>query len=234
MKDITYRCWAASDRGLVRAHNEDGCAVAGLAGEVRPASWAGNLPPKGWAIVADGMGGHAGGEVASTVSIECLRTLSDMLFSPEELATAIAATHDALFNIMAEDDFVEGMGTTLAGVSFSEEQALVFNVGDSRIYLMETSLEQVSEDHVVGGNMLTRCLGGATRTPPIPHVTRTPVEIGATLLLCSDGLTDMVSDQEIEKVLKSKPENPATSLVRAALAAGGHDNVTVVVIQRTE
>jgi protein phosphatase len=148
------------------------------------------------------------------------------------IQNGILATHLALHHAMREHPRLSGMGTTVAGLRLTAKEAICFNVGDSRIYVSDGALlRQISEDQVVGGNLLTQCLGGGRQFPPIASVSRVPLKARTRLLLCSDGLSDMVGDDQISAHLWSP--DPATSLVGAALAAGGVDNVTAVVVETT-
>lgn len=230
--DLTYRCWLASHRGRARSNNEDACAIS--APSETPELWDGIIPAEGgWAFVADGMGGHAAGEVASRLALECLRTLSVLLKDEEGIRRAVAAVHRIMFSAMQENPSLTGMGTTVAGVVLSVEGALAFNVGDSRIYHLGSRLRLVSEDHVIHGHILTQCIGGTSSlAAPEPFVIRLPLGKGDRLLLCTDGLTDMISDSAIARVLRREIGNPAQALLNAALEAGGADNVSVVVLER--
>lgn len=193
------RCSAITHRGLVRDHNEDTIAVA-AATDIPPTGWTGALPSAGgWALVADGIGGHAGGEVASRLVVELLRAVMPMLSDQCAVAQALTAASNALFDTMGCYPELNGMGTTIAGAILQHDRALVFNVGDSRIYLFQDGrLSQVSEDHAADGHTLTQCLGGLHGPRHIePYVRTVGLSVGAKLLLCSDGLTDMVADEEI-------------------------------------
>lgn len=227
-----YRCWAASHRGLVRAENEDAFAVSSSSAEWDQRD--GLIPSAdGWAFIVDGMGGHAGGKVASRLALECLKDLSDMLGDEDGIEAALAAIHQSMFSAMRKDPALWGMGTTVAGVILSADEALCFNVGDSRIYHMGSKLSLVSEDHVVNGNMLTQCLGGTSATSvPEPSFVRVLWKRGQRLLLCTDGLTDMVNDHDIAAILERERRTPAEALISAALRAGGKDNVTAIVLER--
>ncbi len=230
--DLGYRCWLASDVGLVRSNNEDACAVSSSPETTE--LWEGIVPAgRGWALIADGMGGHAAGEVASRLTLECLRTMSAMLEDEEGVRQAVAAVHDIMFSTMRENPSLSGMGTTVAGVVLGGDRALAFNVGDSRIYHMGSALDLVSEDHVIHGHILTQCIGGTSELAvPEPFLTHLTVQKGERLLLCTDGLPDMISDAEIERLLRRERANPAQALVDAALEAGGVDNVSVIVLER--
>jgi protein phosphatase len=229
----TIYCWAATHVGSVRDNNEDAFLTSGQDLKDAQVSWSGPLGPDGWALIADGMGGHVAGEVASKIAVRSLSTALADLTAAEEVASAIEATNVALFDAMERRPELHGMGTTIAGVRFFGGAALIFNAGDSRIYKeVNGALRQVSEDHVVGGYMLTKCLGGTSvRTPVEPFITSADLPSGSRLLLCSDGITDELSDETIGGLLHE--ENPADALVAAALAAGGRDNATVVVLVTT-
>jgi PPM family protein phosphatase len=228
----------ATDVGRVREHNED-------AGIVTPSLFA----------VADGMGGHAAGEVASRIVVDTLRPLGDKTgFRLRDLARGIADANSAILDSAASHPEQTGMATTLAGLAWvdvdGDSRWAVFNVGDSRIYrYADGGLRQVSEDHsevaelVALGiispedalrhparNIVTRCLG---REPldPVDTWILAP-EAGERFLLCTDGLTNELSDSDIAAVLRrgDEPQVIADALVTAAVESGGRDNVTVVVV----
>jgi protein phosphatase len=205
-------------------------------------------------VVADGMGGHESGEVASATAVRTLAALSDAPDLDEvRVREAIRRAHDAV------RDLPHGRGrrpgTTLTGVVVAEHGGvpcwLVLNVGDSRTYRMVGGvLEQVTRDHsevaelVERGlllpdeaahhprrNVVTRVLGGGAFDVD-PDLHWLPISPGDRILVCSDGLTDALPDARIEAELKAEPDaQPAAErLLAAALAAGARDNVTVVVV----
>ena len=183
------------------------------------------------------MGGHAAGEVASALAIEILRPMMPALRTDRDIAEAISTADTALYLAMERYPACHGMGTTIAGVLMADDEAVIFNLGDSRIYsLTGSSLMQLSTDDVVEGNMLTQCLGGAQeQIRLVPHIVRFRLQASTAFLLCSDGLSDLLSDTDIARILNGRPANPAAALVDAANKAGGHDNVSVIVIgHRTE
>ena len=233
MPNAAMRCSAMTHAGHVRAGNEDTIAVSGT-DEFPLESWQGALPIEhGWALVADGIGGHVAGEVASQVVVELLRPVLGSLTNRHEITRALNAANSGLFATMKRLPALEGMGTTLAGAILREGSALVFNIGDSRIYLHhQGELTQISQDDVVGGNMLTQCLGGFMEPIPLdPHVREIHLPHGAKLILCTDGLTDMVTDDDIAMILDWSNIDDASVLTEAALDAGGIDNVSAVVIE---
>ena len=230
--------FGATDAGKVRANNED----ALLVGEGRDETLF---------VVADGIGGFEAGEVASRIAVDVLREL-------EPGASFEAAIREANRRILAVgrgDERLSGMGTTIVATRFGgtreEPLAEIAHVGDSRAYLLRGgSLQPLTEDHslvaelVRSGdltrdqaaehpqkNLITRALGAEEEVEVDTMVL--PVEAGDRLLLCSDGLTDMVPEANIGEILADSPddpEKPARTLVSAALDAGGSDNVTVVVV----
>jgi len=230
---MLLRAGVASDRGLVRQTNEDSFLVR-----------------TGLYAVCDGMGGARGGEVASQMACQALLGLEPPEVDEERLREAIAAANEAIVKRSLAEAHLAGMGTTLTVAVAGEGGFLIGHVGDSRAYLLhDGKLQQLTADHSWVGEMLrrgeiteaeaaihphrsiiTRALG--TDTSVQPDLFFVPFGPGDRLLLCSDGLSGMVSDEDIAELL-GLPEDPqgvAEALVRAAVAAGGEDNVTVVVV----
>ena len=228
---LDFYCWAATDIGLVRAGNEDAFATSLQPPGAPVSAWEGSLGPEGWSIVADGVGGHNAGGVASELAVECLRTVLRSDFSPNELIASIDATNLALYDAMDSRPDLVGMGTTIVGVLLRGPSALLFNIGDSRAYLhSKGELQTVSEDHLVAGNQLTKCLGGfSIPTHVDPHIRELAFKKGDRLLLCTDGLTDELSDAYISTLMRS--DRPAHRLIEAALSCGGRDNITALIIE---
>ncbi|MEO6500866.1 MAG: PP2C family serine/threonine-protein phosphatase [Jatrophihabitantaceae bacterium] len=239
---LTLRWGSATDVGRVRTLNEDSLlAVPGLF------------------VVADGMGGHAAGEVASQLAVaEFARLAEQAPVRAEDLTETVRRANEHILSAGAERGDRFGMGTTLTGVgvvgSEHGEQLAVFNVGDSRVYrLTEGQLGQLTVDHsavqelVDSGrlsaqaarshprrNVVTRSLG--SDPGPAPDLWLVPPVAGDRFLVCSDGLTGELEDPVIAEVLTATPDpqEAADQLVRRALAAGGHDNVTTVVLDVVE
>jgi PPM family protein phosphatase len=227
---------AATHRGARRRLNEDSYLAGGSV-----------------FFVADGMGGHEAGEVASAAAVDSLRPLVAVeIVGVDDVRCRVRAAHDAVHGIETAPG--RGAGTTLTGVALTEQGGepywLVVNLGDSRTYrLTGGELEQVSVDHsevqelVDAGritraqasthprrHVVTRALGGPD--DPDADYWFLPVHAGDRLLVCSDGLTGELPDDRIALVLllEADPQAAADRLVREALAAGGRDNITVVVV----
>jgi len=205
-------------------------------------------PEHGLYAVADGMGGHRAGEVASAVALE---TLKDAYLGGQRLDEAVAAANAAVFTKGADDASMRGMGTTLTAIALQgESTALLGHVGDSRAYLMrEGAVTQVTDDHslveqlVREGRLtpeeaqnhpqraiITRALGIDSEVQVDTY--RVDLRAGDRLLICSDGLTNMLSDDTIAQTLRrhGDPQQAADTLVDMANQAGGDDNITVVVL----
>jgi protein phosphatase len=202
--------------------------------------------------IADGMGGHQGGEVASHTAIESIRA---SYASGTPIEPAIEQANTAVITRAASNVNLHGMGTTLTAVTVGGINTLLFgHVGDSRAYLLrDGALGRVTDDHSLVEDLVregrltpeqaevhpqraivTRALGVTDDV----DVALYPVEVGVgdRVLLCSDGLTDMLRDREIEQLLRNEPDpqRAAETLVRAANDAGGSDNITVVIVDVVE
>ncbi len=225
-----------TDIGCVREQNEDSLVVA---------------PPL--YVVCDGMGGHAAGEIASEIAVEVISERAPSKPDAEALGQAVQEANLAIMTAAEGDRGHEGMGTTCTAAMLENERLVIAQVGDSRAYLLnQGNLQQITRDHSLVADLveagqitteearahpqrsiITRALGSdPTLEPDIFEIN---VEAGDRLLLCSDGLTSMVNDSEIESVLRetSDPQLAAIQLVNAAIAAGGHDNITVIVVNIT-
>jgi serine/threonine protein phosphatase PrpC len=231
------KVWAATRLGLVRAANEDRWRVGGVGGGAADADWAGPLPDdKPWAVVADGMGGHGAGDVASSVALDTLCSLLGQ-DGPPDIRSAIAEANWAVFAAMDEPFGRRGMGTTLAGFCRAAGRFAVFNVGDSRVYILRGGrLELLTVDDTLPrrasgrSSALTQSLGGTSMPVPLdPHIAAVEPAFGDRLIICTDGLTDMLAEEAMCARLRAVTGNPAAALADAAVDAGGRDNVTVIV-----
>jgi len=195
--------------------------------------------------LADGMGGHLSGDVASAETIENLRFFYGDLpvgMTDEMFKDGILSWHSSIHSIISSrghaDQCCEGMGTTLVALACYAHHFYWLNCGDSRMYRLHAGeLAQVTTDHSPKApfssghtNLITNCIGGGCQTSFIDIVPCDElVQPGDTLMLCSDGLHDMIPDTEICNLLNQGLD--ANDLCLAAEAAGGYDNVSVVVIR---
>ncbi len=231
---LTWRFAAHSDVGLLRDGNED-------------SAYAGNR----LLAVADGMGGHAAGEVASAAAIAALEPLDHGTdeTAAEALRTAVRSANASLRDMVAADAELQGMGTTVTAVYADDGGSWLAHIGDSRAYLLhDGELRQLTRDHTFVQQLvdegriqadeasshpqralLTRALDG--REPVDLDLLELDFQPGDRLLLCTDGLSGVVSDASIREVLATEPdpEHAARRLVELALRGGGPDNVTCIV-----
>lgn len=196
--------------------------------------------------VADGLGGHVAGDVASGTAIEAVRRFdapAAVADVAETLGRAVDAANSSLRRTISANPALAGMGTTLVAAMFSGTTAVLANVGDSRAYLLRgEALIRVTDDHV-----MSRLLANASTVPDLPErlarfldgrtdgrspdLTPINLQAGDRLLLCSDGLSSYVPERLIhDALLCAEPESTADRLIALALAQGGPDNITVIVI----
>jgi PPM family protein phosphatase len=205
--------------------------------------------------VADGMGGHAAGEVASQLTAEHLANLgTNGDPTGERLVSAIQAANRAIFNRSLAEPLLRGMGTTVCALTIVDDRLAIANVGDSRVYTVRGGVfSQVSQDHSYVAELVNAGEITWTQARSHPHrniVTRAlgiepdvavdlwefPAVVGERFLLCSDGLVDEVVDEQIAQLLQSNPDPQAAAaeLVKIANSNGGHDNISVVVVDVIE
>lgn len=242
---------AFTHRGRVRATNEDALAVHArvLTGDLTEPLLISHEADHCALMIADGMGGHAQGAMASRAVLDYLVVAIDRLADPASCAEAIEEANQHLFELMHEHQEALGMGSTIVGAVLRADRLITFNVGDSRCYLLSAGqLVPLSHDDVPEGennqfssrrsHVLTQALGGTSLPVAIePHISiDPPLASGETLLLCSDGLTDMVDNQTISKVLRSArtPLQSVRKLAATAFGAGARDNVSLIVACRSE
>jgi serine/threonine protein phosphatase PrpC len=234
--------FGVTDAGKVRQNNEDALLV-------------GDGEDETLFVVADGIGGFEAGEVASSLAVEVLKDLRP----DRSFKTAIAEANRRILAAGRTDEKLSGMGTTVVAIRFGGTQreplAEVAHVGDSRAYLVRGGeMNPLTEDHslvaelVRSGdltrdqaaehpqkNLITRALGADEDVAV--DTTVLPIEAGDRVLLCSDGLSDMVPESRISELVLGSPEDPertARDLLAAALDAGGNDNITVIVVDVKE
>ncbi len=237
----SFKTIARSELGLVRDGNEDSALFS----------------PR-LVAVADGMGGHAGGEVASKIAITSVKELSAVLNNPslddesrEDLLLNISFSIDQEIAEVAESDrALQGMGTTLTALHLNNESVELLHIGDSRCYQWNgKKLVQLSYDHTVmqelldqgrltpdevfnhpQRSLLTQALIGDSGIDPLLHVFK--ASVGDQFLLCSDGLTSVLSDQEITSIIKkSESSEVVDALVKTVLEKGAPDNVTILWVE---
>ncbi len=237
-----FTCAARTDVGIVRSGNEDNYLM---------------LSERGIFIVADGMGGHAAGEVASEMavritssSIGSLRGLSDEEAS-DRMRTAIRAANDAIFERTLSEHDKRGMGTTATVLVLLKGRYLIGQVGDSRAYLLRNGqFLQLTKDHsyvqeqVDAGlltpdqarvhpysNVITRCVGASGDV--VPDIYFGALEQGDIILLASDGLTGMLEDEQLTRILSSdgEPQHWVDRMITEANRRGGLDNITAIVVK---
>ena len=211
----------------------------------------GNLPNV--LVVADGLGGHRAGDFASRFTVEVLaeEVQNSKETHPEQiLGNAIQTANERLMEEAAKDSRLEGMGTTLVAATILDHVLYFANVGDSRLYLINKEIRQLSKDHSMveemvrlGGlteeeakhhpdkNIITRAMGVKDKVEPDFFEYR--LKGGDTILMCSDGLTNMVDDDEIFQIVKSARDivEAVETLIQRANENGGSDNIGIVLAQ---
>ena len=238
------RAYAITDIGRKRTLNQDYAYMS-----MEPIGKLPNL-----FVVADGMGGHNGGGYASRMAVETI--LSDLAITQEEEAAdmlihAIRKANDSIKKAASEDARLAGMGTTVVAAVCTGKTLVVANVGDSRLYTVNTKeIRQITQDHSLVEEMVR--FGGISKEQARKHpdkniITRAvgveedlkvdcflvPLEEDDKVLLCSDGLTNMLEDEEIRSMILSEGsvEQRACALVAAANDNGGRDNIAVIILE---
>jgi len=238
---------ARTDVGMIRSGNEDSFAVEAD-------------PERGLFVVADGMGGHAAGEVASEMAVQILqRELSDLRdiddpSASERVTSALKRANKAIHDRTIAEVDKQGMGTTASVLIVAGHRYLIGQVGDSRVYLLrDGALRQLTKDHsyvqeqVDAGfltpeqaryhpysNVITRCVGASPEVEP--DIYTGDVRVGDLFLVASDGLTGMVDDRRLQQLLLARvaPERLVHLLISEANGRGGLDNITAIVVQVAE
>lgn len=239
---VTFTVAGRTDVGIIRSGNEDNFLMA---------------PDEGQFIVADGMGGHAAGEVASEMAVRIMgQELNGAAGRADEevaerIRTAIRDANNAIFQRTLTEVDKRGMGTTLTGMLINGEHYLIGQVGDSRAYLYRDGrLVQITKDHsyvqeqVDAGyltpeqarthpysNVITRCVGANAEV--VPDVYLGTLRSGDVYLLASDGLTGMLEDPDLLAAIQShvEPQQIVDVLIEEANRRGGLDNITVIILR---
>ncbi len=234
--------WCRTDKGLRRDSNQDAYLINSELGLF---------------VVADGMGGHSGGEVASALAVESVEEFfkkhrNSDLSGRDLISQAYMGASHRIFDVAAKEPKLTGMGTTMVLCYFDGDSLFIANVGDSRVYLFRTPyLWQITEDHSLvneqlragiinedqvksfaSRNVITRSVG-YERDVTVDILER-PAQRGDHVLLCSDGLSGLVPDVMLSEILgRTDNEQITEACVERALAHGGDDNVTVLYLQVT-
>lgn len=248
--NIGWQIAGLTDVGLKRDHNEDNLLLveAGMT----------DSTPYGLYVVADGLGGHQGGEIASKLSVDtiqemCIQNPPNPAEAPfEEWLRAIAlAANQSVLDHQEDQTQAKKMGSTVVMAMVTQSKAHIANVGDSRAYLLgKEGIHQISVDHSLverlvqigqltreearvhrNRNVIYNTLGD--KTDPEIGLYHVDLEPGDRILLCSDGLNDMVTDEEMWEISQSNdsPADACKVLVEAARTAGGNDNITAIIVQ---
>ena len=246
---MMYEICAQTDRGRLRQNNEDAFAFDARTG---------------LCLLADGMGGYKAGEIASNMAVTFINLELGRWLSQSWQATAreirrtmeicVENANHSIFKAACSNPDYEGMGTTLVAGIFQEDRLVLGHIGDSRCYrLRGQSFAQITKDHSLlqeqidaglitpeqalassNRNLITRALG--VDDAVLVEINEYPVELGDLYLMCSDGLPDMVRDEAIAAILGGTGTLPqkAFELVAAANEGGGHDNISVLLVQALE
>ena len=214
-----------TDVGLMRTINQDSIFTS-----IEPIGKLPNL-----FIVADGMGGHKAGDVASRAAIEkfvkyaCTTHMSD---PANILDSGIISINKEIYDMAISNKDYSGMGTTFVACSIVDNHVYIANVGDSRLYLIGRDIRQITKTHYKK-NVITKAIGVAEDRTATPDIFEIEISDGEKLLLCSDGLTNMVEDYEIKKIVtkNERIEDAVRALIDQANENGGKDNISAILIQ---
>lgn len=244
MAENKINAYGKTDVGLMRTINQDSIFIS--------TAPVGKLP--NLFIVADGMGGHKAGDVASREAIErfvkyaCSTHMSD---PANVLDSGIISINHDIYEMANSNRDYYGMGTTFVAASIDDRHVYIANVGDSRLYLINSEIHQITRDHSLvedmvrmgmlqkmearthfNKNVITKAIGVAEDKTSTPDIFEIEIEPGDQLLLCSDGLTNMVEDYEIKKIIKNSAsiEEAVAKLIQQANENGGKDNISAIII----
>lgn len=245
MNNKSIKAFGKTDVGLMRTINQDSIFVS-----TEPVGKLENL-----FIVADGMGGHKAGDVASRVSIEkfvkyvCGTHMTD---PANILDSGIISINKEIYDIANSNRDYSGMGTTFVTATISDYHLYIANVGDSRLYLVGKDIQQITRDHSLvedmvrmgmiakdearthyKKNVITKAIGVAEDKTATPDIFEIEIQKGDKLLLCSDGLTNMVEDYDIKKIIQNSEslEEAVRRLISQANENGGKDNISAILIE---
>lgn len=233
------KAFGITDIGLLRQRNEDAYLID---------------QDRNLFLVCDGMGGHKGGDVASRMAVDTVSrnfTYKSWSEVPAALQKAVEIANQAIWDTGRHDDGVREMGTTITAAVLSPEEIVVAHVGDSSLFIIrDQEIIKVTQDHTLAEQMfkdgllqademrsnafshvLTRALGAECQVNI--DLYHDKVQAGDWVLLCSDGLTNLLENHEIMELLRKQHEPPqaAQDLIKVALSRGGHDNITIVLLR---
>lgn len=247
MNTDRIRAFGKTDVGLMRTINQDSIFVS-----KKPIGKLPNL-----FIVADGMGGHKAGDVASRMAIEkfvkyvCTTHMTD---PANILDSGIISINKEIYHLAESNRDYSGMGTTFVVATLTDNHLYIANVGDSRLYVVGRDIKQITRDHSLvedmvrmgmiareearthyKKNVITKAIGVAEDKSAVPDIFEIEIEEGDKLLLCSDGLTNMIEDYEIRKIIAGSDnlEDAVNSLINQANENGGKDNISVVLVENS-
>ncbi|MDT7763985.1 MAG: family protein phosphatase [Mycobacterium sp.] len=233
----TISVTAFTDTGLQRTRNEDAVLVGdwmcqAATGAVVTMEFSDQTPFV--CAVADGMGGHVGGDLASRVALGVIADAAPAWSTPEDVTASLHQASERVYQVGHDPD-LRGLGTTIAGVCVLQNTIVVFNIGDSRVYSSTSGfLQQISMDDAVTDkhgqptNIITQSLGQAEAVTP--HVTSAPRD-GAAYLICSDGVSSVVTAAGLRAAaLKPQARHFADAIIDATKAAGAHDNFSFAIV----
>lgn len=251
VKALKFDVYGVTDTGCVRELNEDSYRICGFKNGCEP----------GFCVVADGMGGHNAGEVASSLAVDFItNSLNDILHGnrtpdiPRRINDALNSANQSIYKLSKKDSSRLGMGTTSVICAFADGEGYIANIGDSRAYACRNDeIYQITIDHsiveemVANGtitkeearfhpqkNIITRALGSESSTKA--DIFEYEYKPGDSIVMCSDGLSGMVDDKEILKTVQSgkSSEYISKTLCSMAKSNGGFDNITVITIRIVE
>jgi PPM family protein phosphatase len=244
---LLMRISAITHKGMIKPSNED---TIGVIGWVRnrsmynPITIICTIDEPRLCLIADGVGGQAGGEVASSIVVEGLNQVSGDFKDENSIDRALSNINKQLYDTMHSIPNLRGMGSTIVGLAALGSRAYIFNCGDSRAYcksgdfLRLLSIDDTSSFHQsditaktgIHSHSITQCLGGMPNFTEInPHIIPFSLHPGDRLLLCSDGLTDMLDQDQIEQLLCIDTASSIQCLFDAAMSGGGGDNISIII-----
>lgn len=246
--NYSVKAYGKTDVGLMRTINQDSIFIS--------TDQVGKLP--NLFIVADGMGGHKAGDVASREAIDrfvkyaCTTHMTD----PANILDAgIMSVNRDIYQMANSNRDYQGMGTTFVMATIVDNHVYIANVGDSRLYLVNRDIQQITRDHSLvedmvrmgmidkeaarthyKKNVITKAIGVSEDKTAIPDIFEIEVEVGDKILICSDGLTNMVEDFEIKRIINNHDsiDEATIRLVEEANENGGKDNISAILIEVTE